>query len=84
MDGTINWPKGIFSKEAKSLISALLDQDAATRLGAGPSGWRDVMGHPFFARIDWGLVGGGGREKGTGTACFHRHLIKTPRAALIP
>jgi serine/threonine protein kinase len=56
MDGRIAWPKGIFSREAKNLITGLLERDAGARLGAGPAGWKDVMAHPFFARIDWGCV----------------------------
>jgi serine/threonine protein kinase len=57
MDGRIAWPRGIFSQEAVALISGLLEPDAGARLGAGPQGWRSVMAHPFFARIDWGWVG---------------------------
>ena len=79
LDGTIDWPTGIFSKEgrshndylkpflsyckryifltsAKSLISGLLHRNASSRLGSRSTGWRDVMNHPFFARIDWGWV----------------------------
>jgi len=55
--GRIDWPAGVpFSRDAKDLLSRLLHPDPARRLGAGPFGWRAVMAHPFFARVDWGLL----------------------------
>lgn len=56
LEGRITWPRGIFSREAKDLITRLLHPDPAQRLGAGPFGWRDVLAHPWFARIDFGLL----------------------------
>lgn len=54
--GRIVWPRGIFSREAKDFISRLLEVDPARRLGSGPRGWNDVMMHPWFASVDWGLL----------------------------
>lgn len=56
MEGRITWPRGVFSREAKDFISRLLCVDPARRLGSSPHGWRDVMAHPWFARIDWALM----------------------------
>lgn len=56
LEGRITWPRGVFSREAKDLITRLLHPDPAQRLGAGPFGWRDVLAHPWFARIDFGLL----------------------------
>jgi cGMP-dependent protein kinase 2 len=41
------------SPEARSLISALLDRNPQTRLGAGVDGAGDVMRHPWFGAVDW-------------------------------
>ena len=66
---------------AKSLIGALLSRNPSTRLGAGPSGWRDVMSHPFFARVDWGCVGKGRVHSLIDAVCailllFHPRLLE--------
>jgi ribosomal protein S6 kinase beta len=41
------------SREAQALLRALLVREPPKRLGYGPSGSADVMGHAFFARVDW-------------------------------
>ncbi len=39
--------------EAQSLLKSLLQKEPRKRLGSGPSGSRDVQGHPFFSPINW-------------------------------
>lgn len=56
VEGRISWPRGIFSRDAKDLITRLLTVDPAKRLGSGPQGWKQVMAHPWFARTDWALL----------------------------
>jgi hypothetical protein len=56
LEARLSWPRGIFSREAKDFISRLLHPDPAQRLGAGPHGWQEVMSHPWFAKLDWGLL----------------------------
>lgn len=34
-------------------MKGLLQKEASKRLGYGPSGSVDVMGHPFFKPINW-------------------------------
>merc|ERR1712226_888526 len=41
------------SKEAKSLISGLLIKDPHQRLGGGKEDAKEIMGHEFFADLDW-------------------------------
>jgi serine/threonine protein kinase len=41
------------SREARDIISKLLDVNEKTRLGSGPKGLRNLKNHPFFASIDW-------------------------------
>jgi p70 ribosomal S6 kinase len=41
------------SSEVQSLVKGLLQKEPAKRLGYGPSGSADVMGHPFFKGMDW-------------------------------
>ncbi|PSC73894.1 Serine threonine-kinase 2 19 [Micractinium conductrix] len=45
------------SNEVQSLVKGLLHKEASKRLGYGPSGSADVMGHPFFKTIDWKKLG---------------------------
>ena len=42
--------------DAIALLRRLLDRDAAARLGAGPSGTKDVQAAPFWAPLDWASV----------------------------
>jgi serine/threonine protein kinase len=56
LEGRIQWPRGVFSKDAKDIIARLLTVDPARRLGGGPYGWKDVMAHPWFTRVDWALL----------------------------
>jgi serine/threonine protein kinase len=53
------FPKEIFSKEAISLLSALLQKRPDNRLGCGPKGIEEIKEHPFFECIDWGLLEAG-------------------------
>ena len=36
-----------------AIVKALLAREPARRLGCGPTGAGEVMGHPFFAGLDW-------------------------------
>jgi hypothetical protein len=57
LDGRITFSRSAsFSTSAKDFISLLCTSDPKKRLGAGPEGWRAVMGHPFFKAIDWDLL----------------------------
>lgn len=53
------FPKEIFSKEAISLLTALLQKRPDNRLGCGPKGIEEIKEHPFFECIDWGLLEAG-------------------------
>lgn len=41
------------SETARDLITRLLMRDPKKRLGSGPDGDKEIMDHPFFAKIDW-------------------------------
>lgn len=45
------------SKEFVNLVKRLLDWTPSTRLGCGSRGWTEVKEHPFFAGVDWAMVG---------------------------
>jgi serine/threonine protein kinase len=45
--------KEMFSLEAKSLLSSLLERNPKKRLGNGPNGSENIKSHPFFAHINW-------------------------------
>jgi len=47
------------SREAQALLRALLVREPPKRLGYGPTGSADVMGHPFFGRVDWAALAEG-------------------------
>lgn len=53
------FPKEIFSKEAISLLSGLLQKRPENRLGCGTKGIEEIKEHPFFECIDWGLLEAG-------------------------
>ena len=53
------FPKEIFSKEAISLLTALLQKRPDNRLGCGPKGIEEIKEHQFFECIDWGLLEAG-------------------------
>ncbi|KAL4447725.1 hypothetical protein ABPG75_004944 [Micractinium tetrahymenae] len=44
------------SSEAQSLLKGLLQKEAPKRLGFGPNGSKDVMGHAFFKGVNWKLL----------------------------
>lgn len=41
------------SEESRSLIIALLNRNPHKRLGAGPTGAKEIKKHIFFRNIDW-------------------------------
>lgn len=49
----------VFSKEAISLLTGLLQKRPEHRLGCGPRGIQEIKEHPFFESIDWGLLEAG-------------------------
>jgi len=53
------FPKEIFSKEAISLLTGLLQKRPENRLGCSEKGIEEIKDHPFFESIDWGLVEAG-------------------------
>lgn len=53
------FPKEIFSKEAMSLLTGLLQKRPENRLGCGDRGIDEIKEHPFFESIDWGLLEAG-------------------------
>ena len=53
LDGRITFPSGLFSPEAKSLITGLLQTDLSRRLGNQHDGVRGIMSHPFFKGVSW-------------------------------
>jgi len=53
------FPKEIFSKEAISLLTGLLQKRPENRLGLGERGIEEIKEHPFFESIDWGLLEAG-------------------------
>ena len=53
------FPKEIFSKEAISLLTGLLQKRPENRLGCGERGIEEIKEHPFFESIDWGLLEAG-------------------------
>lgn len=53
------FPKEIFSKDAVSLLSGLLQKRPENRLGCGLKGIEEIKEHPFFESIDWGLLEAG-------------------------
>ncbi|ORZ31837.1 kinase-like domain-containing protein [Catenaria anguillulae PL171] len=53
MYDALEFPPGVFSPEAQSLIRGLLDRSANTRLGSSPADAEELKRHPFFADIDW-------------------------------
>jgi serine/threonine protein kinase len=42
-----------FSKEAKDLITKLVELDPRKRIGTGPNGIEDLKNHSYFKDIDW-------------------------------
>ena len=41
------------SPEAQSLLRALFKRNPVNRLGAGPTGSKEIKTHVFFEKIDW-------------------------------
>lgn len=53
------FPKEVFSKEAQSLLTGLLQKKPEHRLGCGPRGVEEIKAHQFFETIDWGRLEAG-------------------------
>lgn len=53
------FPKEVFSKEAQSLLTGLLQKKPEHRLGCGPRGVEEIKEHAFFESIDWGRLEAG-------------------------
>lgn len=51
----IDYPKYL-GANAIDLLTKLLDRNAATRLGSGPTGAEEIKSHPFFASLNWADV----------------------------
>lgn len=49
----------VFSKDAISLLTGLLQKRPEHRLGCGPRGIEEIKEHAFFKSIDWGLLEAG-------------------------
>mmetsp|Transcript_4861 Transcript_4861/g.6437 ORF Transcript_4861/g.6437 Transcript_4861/m.6437 type:complete len:122 (-) Transcript_4861:513-878(-) len=41
-----------YSDEFTDVVMRLLDKNRETRLGSGPTGFQEIVNHPFFAGID--------------------------------
>lgn len=52
INGALKLPKGL-SEDARDIILKLLNRNPLNRLGAGPSGAREIKLHPFFDSISW-------------------------------
>lgn len=48
-----DYDPAVFDEVTIDLLRRLLDKDRTTRLGAGQSGYKEIMAHPYFAGIDW-------------------------------
>jgi len=59
VDRKPQFPKEIFTKEAVSLLTGLLQKRPENRLGCGEKGIEEIKDHPFFESIDWGLLEAG-------------------------
>jgi serine/threonine protein kinase len=55
MESNIRFPP-LVSPNARDLIWHLLDKNPESRLGAGPTDFQEMQGHPFFASLDWDAV----------------------------
>ena len=53
------FPKEVFSKDAQSLLTGLLQKKPEHRLGCGPRGVEEIKEHAFFESIDWGRLEAG-------------------------
>lgn len=48
----VEFPKRL-DDVSKSLLNSFLDRNPKTRLGCSRDGKKEIMSHPFFAKIDW-------------------------------
>lgn len=52
INGALKLPRGL-SDEARDIILKLLSRNPLNRLGAGPTGAKEIKNHPFFNGINW-------------------------------
>lgn len=53
------FPKEIFTRDAISVLMALMEKTPEKRLGSGEKGMDEIKEHSFFKEIDWGLLEAG-------------------------
>ena len=53
LKGQLKFPQKCSDRRIKDLISRLLEQQIARRLGCGKGGAGDVKAHPFFKSVNW-------------------------------
>jgi len=41
-----------YGNDFMDIVNRLLDKNYKTRLGSGPTGWKEVLAHPFFKDFD--------------------------------
>lgn len=51
--------KEIFTRDAMSLLTGLMEKTPEKRLGCQERGTEEIKEHPFFREIDWGLLEAG-------------------------
>jgi serine/threonine protein kinase len=53
------YPPEFFDDVTRDLLEGLLQKKPEKRLGCGPRGIAEIKEHPYFAKIDWGLLEAG-------------------------
>ena len=52
INGALKLPRGL-SEEARDIVLKLLNRNPLNRLGAGPTGAKEIKTHPFFYGMNW-------------------------------
>lgn len=52
INGALKLPRGL-SEQARDIILKLLSRNPLNRLGAGPTGAKEIKTHPFFQGLNW-------------------------------